>query len=263
MIDKIKKNFFIILGVILIVIALGVGAFIYKDVYVENQKRNEDAQILESYGINDVNKKDKPNIKKDVKSKNGLERSETAVKDGDKLSLTRTLTMKYKSKKPIAYLIVGDNLIREPVGFESYKGEFLWRGLDGKPKRDGSVFMSLANKGFDDNVITLFGHYVDIKTMFSPLVDNTHDKYNRATLIVNDKARHYELIRSGVINEKKLNSVDYTSIEGVKDIVEFNMTDSFDKKVDINDTDRFMILTTCYTYDGSNRKVCVYREIVE
>lgn len=263
MVNKLKENFIIILGVILIVIALGVGGFIYKDIYVENQKRNEDAQILESYGINDVNKKVKPNVKNNAKSKNGLKCSERVVKDDKKPSLTRTLTTKYKSKKLIAYLIVGDNLIREPVGFESYKGEFLWKGLDGKPKRDGSVFMSLANKSFDDNVITLFGHYVDIKTMFSPLVDNTYDKYNNATLIVNDKTRHYELIRSGVINEKKLNSVDYTSIEGVEAIVKFNMTDSFDKKVDINDTDKFMILTTCYTYDGSNRKVCIYREIVE
>lgn len=217
--------------------------------------------------------KEKTPQKKDPISNEQVEKpsEEDKLKEQEKKRLEEQYqTNKTINKDYFGRIAFKSGLVDFPIAVSKDNKDYLTKGFDGSPDKEGAIFLDYRNKIDDQNLI-VYGHYVykDESKMFSPLHTlKEKDKYEENAIFYLELEReirtyqvayvYYYDLDNKVLSYWKTNFKDTfkTYFEAVD---KKKMYDTF---VDVDKDDKFMTLQTCVRNRKDLRLIIVGKEIV-
>ncbi|MDO5811450.1 MAG: class B sortase [Bacillota bacterium] len=166
----------------------------------------------------------------------------------------------------VAWLTVDKTNIDYPVMQGENNEEYLNKDPYGEYSLSGSIFLDSRNKpDFSDTYSLIYGHHMEGDHMFGSLHSFLKEKYfkkhKHGTLIVGNTI--YNLKIFAVMNAKATESeiFDSTEVRQSK-VLSYIKTNSkyYNKKIDIQLTDRIIALSTC-KYPDSVYRVVVFAKL--
>lgn len=229
--NKLRKILIVILGIVFI---CSTSFIIYKT-YTSWKNVQEVNKVKEV--VNNV-----------VEDSNVTRTERDYVNDG--INVVKKINEEYNTDKFSAYLVVGNNMITEPVVHATQPDEYLRTDIHGNYNIAGTIKMYHLNKSYEDDVISLYGHSMLDNTRFGYLVsheDNMQDdNMETAKLYTNKGLYEYKLVDMRVVdNEKYFFPEKLFTIEGLKQ-VQSVPTIKLIKEGEIKDGHKYLTLLTCH-----------------